>query len=369
MRILIAPQELKGTLTADQAAQAIAEGLGPGHERTVVALADGGPGTVSTIVRASAGASLRNAPVHDPLGRPIEAGFGVLPDRTAVVEMAAASGLSLIARPERDARVTTTFGTGELIRAALDAGCVRLLIGVGGSATNDGASGALSALGVRFLDRDGVPLRPGGAELERLSRIDASGLHPRLREVEITLATDVTNPLLGQTGATRIFGPQKGATPERVEQLERALAHYAQVVSATLGRDVSMEPGVGAAGGFAFGLRAFLGASIVSGFDLVARATRLEDKVRAAELVITAEGRFDSQSAHGKGPLRLAQLARAHGKRVVLFAGDIKSGTDTSVFDDAIAVSPEERPARPEIAFARLRDAVERWTRRSIGRN
>src|SRR5262249_7546991 len=219
-----------------------------------------------------------------------------------VLEMAAASGLSLLAPSERDPRRTTTFGTGELIRAALDANCERILLGIGGSATNDGGAGAAAALGVRFLGSDGKPLPRGGAALAALERIDLTGRDSRLDLVELSIAADVNNPLLGPTGASHIYGPQNGATPEMVLELDRALARFADVARAQLRRDYSTIPGAGAAGGLAFGVMSFLGGQLKSGFQLVSEALHLDERIDRAEVVITGEGRLDGQSSYGKGP-------------------------------------------------------------------
>jgi len=272
MRILIAPQEFKGTLTAVEAASAIASVIRRvvgSAELDVAPLSDGGPGFVSALLDAARGEP-RDCRVQDPLGRPITARWGTIAQgKIAVLEMAAASGLSLLTASERDPRQTTTFGTGELIRAALDANCARILLGIGGSATNDGGAGAAEALGVKFFSADGKPLPRGGAALARLEEIDLTGRDSRLDLFELFIAADVNNPLLGPTGASSIYGPQKGATPEIVRELDRALARLAEVTRTLLRRDYSNVPGAGAAGGLAFGLMSFLGGQLKSGFELV----------------------------------------------------------------------------------------------------
>jgi glycerate kinase len=296
--------------------------------------------------------------VQGPLGAPVQAAWALLESgRTAIIEMAAASGLSLLRPEELDARHASTYGTGELIRAALDAGCSRVIVGLGGSATNDGGAGALTALGYRFLDVEGQPLPPGGAALRRLARVDTSQRHPQLMEVELLAATDVTSPLLGPNGASRLFGPQKGADPQAVEELEEALAYFAQ----GLAPEFIRVPGAGAAGGFGFGLAVLAGANIVSGYGLVAQALHLERRVAVADTVITGEGQFDRQTALGKGPGALARSGKDLGKPVVLFAGSVahEEGLDTSLFHEIINVG---NPALDKEAAVRaLREAAARW--------
>jgi glycerate kinase len=339
-RWLVAPQEFKGTLTAAEAAAALAEGLrqgAPEVELDVAPLADGGPGTVDALLAGLGGERVVRT-VRGPLGAQVRATYGLLDSgRTAVIEMAAASGLTLLAPGERDPRRASTSGTGELMRAALDGGCERLILGLGGSATNDGGTGALEALGFRFLDEHGAPLPPGGAALKQLAQVDASGRHPRLSEVELLVATDVTAPLLGPDGASRLFGPQKGADETTVAELESALARFAEVVAPGL----ASAPGAGAAGGFGYGLAALAGGKLVSGYGLVAQTLRLPQRLAAARAVLTGEGRFDRQTVLGKGPGALAREARALGKHTVMFAGIVAPDVDvsTSAFDEVVEVS------------------------------
>jgi glycerate kinase len=362
-RWLVAPQEFKGTLTAAEAATALAEGLrqgAPGVELDVAPLADGGPGTVDALL-AGVGGERVTRTVRGPLGTPVRATYGLLDSgRTAVIEMAVASGLSLLAPGERDPRRSSTSGTGELMRAALDAGCERLILGLGGSATNDGGTGALAALGFRFLDEHGAPLPPGGATLRRLARVDTGGRHPRLAEVELLVATDVTAPLLGPDGASRLFGPQKGADAATVAELESALARFAEVVAPGL----AQAPGAGAAGGFGYGLAALAGGRLVSGYGMVARTLRLPERLAAADVVLTGEGRFDRQTALGKGPGALAREARALGKRAVMFAGVVAPdvGTGPSLFDEVVEVSALAPPGASHIDA--LRHAGASWASR-----
>jgi glycerate 2-kinase len=360
LRWLIAPQEFKGTLTASEAAEALRAGLreaAPEVILDVAPLADGGPGTVDALLAGAPG-ERHSLTVQGPLGAPVQAAYALLDSgRTAIIEMAAASGLSLLAPGARDARRASTYGTGQLIRAALDAGCTRIIVGLGGSATNDAGAGALTALGYRFLDPEGRELPLGGAALRRLARVDATQRHPRLTEVELLAATDVTAPLLGPNGASRLFGPQKGADPEAVDELEEALAYFAR----GLGPEFIRVPGAGAAGGFGYGLAVLAGANIVSGYGLVAQALQLQRRVAVADVVITGEGRFDRQTVLGKGPAALARKSRELGKPAVLFAGSVlrEEGLDTSLFQEVIDVNTPELDK--EGAARALQEAAARW--------
>ena len=374
VRILAAPLEFKGSLTAGQAARAIEAGVRtgwPDAEVTVLPLADGGPGTADALVDALAG-QWHSAWAHDALGRPLEAQWASWPGG-AIVEMARASGLTLLAPAERDARVTTTLGTGELITDALESGVRSLLVGVGGSATNDAGAGALQGLGYRFLDASGRTLPPGGAALRNLSRIVSDDVLPAVRETEMTVMTDVLNPLCGPTGASAVYGPQKGASPEDVEVLDAALAHFAEVVKRDLGVDAAHLPGTGAAGGLSFGLLVGCGARISRGFEHLSKLLALDDRLQGVDWVLTGEGRLDTQTLSGKGPLELALRARQSGSgtRVVAFAGKIdpRALEGEHPFDEAIQVSPpgwsESDPAARAGAAALLSSAVEQWARRA----
>ncbi len=327
-RVLIAPQSFKGSADAVAVAAAIARGVRtawPEAEVVELPLADGGEGTVRALVRATGG-ELRRARVHDPLLREIDAEWGVLGDRTtAVVEMAAANGLPLLRDSERDPRITSTRGTGELILTAAMTGAHRIVIGIGGSATNDGGAGMARAFGYRFFDRAGDDLPEGGAALARLSRIDGQ-TDPRLIRPAIDVASDVRNPLLGPEGASAVFGPQKGATPEVVAELDAALARYADVVERFVGRSVRDAPGAGAAGGLGAGLLAFLDARLVSGARLVLDAVGFERRLDRAALVITGEGRIDGQSVFGKLTHAVTVAARRRGVPVVAVAGSLGDG-------------------------------------------
>ncbi|GLX13726.1 hypothetical protein Pstr01_19650 [Pseudomonas straminea] len=328
MKIVIAPDSFKESLSAPDVAQAIARGwlaVYPDAEIVLCPMADGGEGTVDAVL-AAAGGERREQVVQGPLATSVTAHWGWLGDGTAVIEMAAASGLHHVPSGQRDPRVTSSYGTGELIIAALDAGAKRIILGLGGSATNDGGSGLLRALGVRFLDAGGNELRPGGAALAALQRVDLSALDTRLHDVQVEVAADVDNPLCGAKGASAVFGPQKGASAQQVEELDAALARLAEVVGEALGEDFSTFPGVGAAGGLGFAAKAFLGARFRPGIELVAELSGLADAVRGADLVITGEGRLDDQSLHGKTPVGVARVAREQGVPVIALAGSLGEG-------------------------------------------
>ena len=286
----------------------------PDSDVSVIPIADGGGGTVDALVTATGGRWI-TSPAVDPLGRPIHARWGVLGDGvTAVIETAAASGLALLADAERDPTVTTTRGTGNLISAALDSGHRRILVGLGDSATNDAGVGMAWALGFRALDEDGRDLPPGGNALAGLHSIDASGAHPALASASVIALCDVTNPLCGPDGASAVFGPQKGATPEQIEALDAALGRFAEVVSERFGLNVRNMPGAGAAGGLGAGLVVFCGASLRPGFEVVSEAVGLADSLVGADLGLTGEGRLDSQTLAGKGVRGVAAMAKANGR-------------------------------------------------------
>lgn len=328
MKVLIAPDSFKESLSARAVAEAIAAGWArvyPDAELRLCPMADGGEGTVEAVLAATGGAR-QQTEVAGPLGDRVVATWGLLPGQRAVIEMAEASGLHRVEPARRDVLSASSFGTGELIRAALDAGVRRIVLGLGGSATNDGGAGLLCALGVRMLDIDGQELPPGGAALAQLRHIDLTGLDTRLAQVEVLVAADVDNPLCGPRGASAVFGPQKGASPAQVEQLDAALAHYADVMAATLGEDLRDQPGVGAAGGLGFAARAVLKAAFQPGVQLVAELAGLVEALEDADLVITGEGRLDGQSLHGKTPVGVARLARAAGVPVIALAGSLGEG-------------------------------------------
>lgn len=326
MKIVIAPQSLKGSLSAAETGQAIALGAREVYseaEIVIVPVADGGEDTTRALVAATNG-RLVEIEVTGPLDQPVRAFFGLTGDgRTAVIEMAASSGLPLVPPEQRDPRITTTRGVGELILAALDEGCTHFIIGIGGSATNDGGAGMAQALGARFLDPQGNDLPGGGAALATLARIETQGLDSRLRNCVFEVASDVNNPLCGPMGASAVYGPQKGATPEMVAELDAALAHYAQIIERDLGNAVRDTPGAGAAGGLGAGLLAFLAATLRPGAQIVLDAVGLEEQVREADLVITAEGRLDSQTAYGKSVGAVAALAQKFSVPVLAIAGGL----------------------------------------------
>ncbi|KTF36977.1 glycerate kinase [Xanthomonas vesicatoria] len=331
MRVVIAPDAYKESLSAREVATQIEAGFGevfPTWQYTKVPMADGGEGTVDALVAATGGQVIA-CTVNGPLGTPVPAFFGLTGDGgTAVIEMAAASGLALLPPAQRAPLHASTAGVGALILAALDAGARRFIIGIGGSASTDGGAGMAQALGARLLDAHGAPIGPGGGALAALARIDIAGLDARLQDCHIEVACDVDNPLTGPTGASAVFGPQKGATPAMVRQLDANLQHYADVLQRDLGVRLHALPGGGAAGGLGAGLVAFVGAQLRPGVEVVARALGLEALIAHADLVITGEGRIDSQSVRGKAPVGVARLAQRHGTPVIAIAGSLGSGAE-----------------------------------------
>jgi glycerate kinase len=339
MKVVIAPDKFKGSLTALDAASAMARGLSkidPGAVIDLVPMADGGEGTAAALVSAASGTFLE-ASVTGPLGEPVKALFGLLDGgRTAVIEMAVASGLSLVPAPLRNPLRATTRGTGELLLAALEAGARRVIVGIGGSATNDGGAGLGQALGFRLLDADGREIGPGCGELARLARIDRSGRRPELDLAEIAVACDVTNPLCGPQGASAVYGPQKGATPAMILELDRNLAHFAAIVERDLGVSIRDLPGAGAAGGLGAGLLAFAGGRLQGGVELLIDAVNLRERLRGADLCLTGEGALDAQSAYGKTAVGVARLAHSLGCPTIALAGTIGSGAET-VLDQGVS--------------------------------
>ncbi len=337
---MIAPDKFKGSLTAAQAAAAIDRGLRAGWPQLatdLVPMADGGEGTVAAFLEAGWQRVTRT--VSGPLGAPVEAGFA-FDGTTAVVEMAAASGLELVDPQQRDPRRASSAGAGELVRAALDAGASRVVLGAGGSASNDGGAGFLSALGVRFFDAAGRPLEPGGAALLRLATVDASGLEPRLRATVLEIAADVDNPLTGPRGASAIFGPQKGAGPADVALLDAALARFADVAAAALGVEWRDVPGAGAAGGLAFGALAFAGAALRPGVAIVAEIRGLARRLPGARLCLTGEGAIDAQTSGGKTVAGVARAARDAGVPVVAFGGRVTVEAERELGDGGVVCVP-----------------------------
>lgn len=334
MKFVIAPDSFKGSMTAKEAALAIQVGLQkiyPDADYELVPMADGGEGTVQSLVDATDG-DIIAVDVQNPLGETVTAFYGVLGDgQTAVIEMSAASGIQFVTEETKNPLITTTFGTGQLIKDALNRGLRRFIIGLGGSATNDGGAGMAEALGVRFLDENGQQIAHGGAQLAQLSRIDMSHIDPRVAESEILLASDVTNPLVGETGASAVFGPQKGATPAMVAELDTALTNYAKVVKAQLGIDLANTPGAGAAGGLGAGMLAFTQAKMQSGISLVVAATALVAKSANADVAFVGEGAIDFQTQYGKTPMGAAQAIKqaSPDAKVIGLAGYVGDGIDT----------------------------------------
>ena len=336
MKIVIAPDSFKESLSAQEVAGQIEAGfraIFPEAHYVKLPMADGGEGTVEAMVAATGGRTLA-VQVTGPLGTPVEAFYGVTGDETtAVIEMAAASGLALVPPEMRNPMKTTSFGTGELIRKALDDGLKRLIIGIGGSATNDGGVGMLQALGVKFLrQEDRQEIGFGGGALAALGKIDTGGLDPRLQGCHVMVACDVDNPLTGPRGASAVFGPQKGASPEMVSRLDENLGHFARLVDRDLQRDIAAVPGAGAAGGMGAALMAFLNAELRPGIEIVMEAIGLEDALAGADLVITGEGRIDGQTIYGKAPAGVARLAKRRGLPVIGFAGSLT--TDAEIVHD-----------------------------------
>ncbi|MFC1713693.1 glycerate kinase [Candidatus Poribacteria bacterium] len=371
MKIVIAPDSFKGSLTALQVAQAITEGIQrvrPEAEIDCVPMADGGEGTVQALVDATSGQMITQE-VCDPLGNQIEADFGILGDgETAVIEMAAASGLPLVPEDKRNPMLTTTYGTGELIHAALERGCRKLIVGIGGSATVDGGAGMAQALGARLLDKDGHEVPRGGGGVEHLERIDVSQLDSRIAEATTVVACDVDNPLVGPRGGPEVYGPQKGATPEMVRKLDEYLDRYANIIKRDLGVDVKEASGAGAAGGLGAGLMAFLNAELKSGIDIVIEASELERHLEDADLVITGEGKIDGQTIYGKTPIGVARAAKKFGLPVVAIGGGISDDASV-VYENGIdaLMSIVSYPMSLEMAMERahslLADAAERTMR------
>ncbi len=338
MKIVIAPDSYKGSIYAPEAARAMREGVlrvVPDAETVLVPVADGGDGTLETLVETSGGTT-RTATVTGPLGDPTEAQWGAMGDgKTAVIEMARTSGLTLVPDDRRNPLTATTAGLGEVIREALNEGFRRFILGIGGSATNDAGAGMAQALGVLLLDTASRDLEAGGAALAGLDHIDMTGLDPRAADAEFMVACDVSNPLTGPEGASVVYGPQKGATPAQVAQLDAALGNFADIVSRDLSADVRDVPGSGAAGGLGGGIMAFLGGQLRPGIDIVLDTLRFDDKLNGADLVITGEGGMDFQTVYNKAPIGVARLAKARGIAVIGVSGSLGKGY-TDVHDHGI---------------------------------
>ena len=363
VRVIVAPNALKGSVSPFDAAAAITRGVAraaPNAEVVNLPIADGGDGTSAVLVAARSGV-MRDSIVADPLGRPVRGSFGVIDNgATAVVDVATASGLALLEASERDPLVASSRGTGKLLAAALDTGCQTVILGVGGSATVDGGAGLLAALGVSLLDADGTPIPAGGAGLARLARIDLGRVHAALGRVRLRVACDVDSPLLGPHGAAHLFGPQKGASPQAVEELERNLAHFADVIVRCTGRDVRNVVSGGAAGGIAAGLFGVLGAALEPGIDLVLETVGFDDALAGADLVLTAEGFLDQQSLRNKGPCGVGRWAQRRGVPVVALAGGIADDVRIADFPDFAGIfSICRRPLSLEEAMRRGPELLE----------
>jgi glycerate kinase len=362
LRILIAPDKFKGSLDALRVGEALARGIhsvvGLAWSTVVVPMADGGEGTVDAFV--AGGAQRILARVTGPLGDPVDAYFAMDTD-TAIIEMSAASGLALLSREHLDVARATTYGTGELIRAALDRGAKRIVIGIGGSATSDGGAGALQALGVRFMDSAGELLPPGGAALQSLAKVDVANLDSRLHSAALEVAADVDNPLCGSSGAAAVFGPQKGASPDDVRVLDAALGQFARITAATLHVDRSNEPGAGAAGGLGFGLISYLDAKLRPGVDIVAELRGLRAALADADLCVTGEGRVDDQTLRGKTVAGVARLAREARVPIIAVAGAVTAQGEHELGKFDIAVLPiSDGPTTLDDSMARAEDLLER---------
>ncbi|NDJ59714.1 MAG: glycerate kinase [Chloroflexi bacterium] len=362
MKLVISPGAFKHSLSAAAVAQAIAAGLtrsGLGADLVLLPIADGGNGTLDAFL--VGGGQRITRTVRDPLGRPIEAAFGLLSDQTAVIEMALASGLELLRPDELDPLAATTYGTGQLMQAALDAGAKRVIVGMGGSATVDGGAGCLQALGVKLLEANGAEISPGGGHLRQSAQLDTSGLDPRWAQTEVIIASDVDNPALGPDGAAAVFGPQKGASPTEVALLEANLHHFFTLVNDQLGVDVRSARGGGAAGAFSAGLMAFLGGQIQPGIDLILEQLSFDEHLRDADLVITGEGQMDAQTVHGKGPIGVARRARERGVPTVALVGGLDA--DDALLHEAglwAVLSVVDKPMPLQTALDHAAELVER---------
>ena len=392
MKVMIAPQSFKGGLQGVEVARAIKQGVlsvYPQAETVEIPVADGGDGTLDALVR-STGGQLFTSQVTGPLEEPVSALWGVMGEgfsypeegadlvdsrtlsnpaqgQIAVIEMARASGLALVPPRRRNPRITTTYGTGELIGEALGKGYRRIIVGLGGSATNDGGVGMAQALGVRFLDSNGRELPFGGAALSKLARVDTSNLRLGVMEAKITAATDVTNPLCGPSGASAVYGPQKGASPKVVEELDRALEHLSRVIKRNLGLDVRDIPRAGAAGGLGAGLMAFMSAEIESGIDLICQVLGLEEHLTGVDLVITGEGRVDVSTTYDKAPVGVARLAKVKGIPVIAMAGSLGTGYEKVYQHGVDAIVPIlDRPRTFEDSISRTYDLLRSTTERTM---
>ena len=370
MKIVIAPDSFKGSASSLQIAVSIQKGIQrvcPDAQFDLIPIADGGEGTCEAVLASAAGEWITRR-VVGPLGAPVDARYCMLEDRTAIIEMAAASGLTLVPHDELDPMRATSIGTGELIRDALDHGARRLIIGIGGSATNDGGAGMLQALGGSLRDSEEKEIGFGGGVLDKLHTLDLSKLDPRIQNSDITIACDVTNPLLGPKGASAVYGPQKGATAEQVRVLDQSLTHYAKIVKAATGIDAADLEGAGAAGGLGYGLLVFLGASLKRGIDTMLDLAGFDERIKGADLVITGEGRIDGQSAFGKVPVGIASRVKRAGELpVIAFAGGIGEGAER-LYDLGIdaMVSIVDGAMELKTAMERVLELTERCAERTL---
>jgi glycerate 2-kinase len=360
MKIIIAPDSFKGSLSAFDVAKSIQRGIikiDETIETVIVPMADGGEGTVQSLIDASDGEIIELV-AHDPLFREINSFYGIMGDGiTAVIEMAAASGLPLLTPNERNPLKTTTYGTGELIKDALKRGCKNFIIGLGGSATNDGGCGMAQALGVKFFDKNGNEVGLGGGELSKIDKIDISGIDTRIKNAEFLAACDVDNPLCGDKGASAVYGPQKGASTDDLILLDKGLEHFARLVKQQLNLDIKDVAGAGAAGGFGAGALIFLQAQLQRGIEIVTQTTNLAGKMAGADLVITGEGKIDSQTAFGKTPFGVAQLAKKRNIPVVAIAGSLGEGYQTLYdkgFDEIYSIMDKSMSLKYAIENAAL---------------
>lgn len=338
MRIVIAPDSFKESMTALEAACAIEEGFKkilPNVKYHKVPMADGGEGTVQSIIDATGG-RMKTISVTGPLGEELEAFYGLSGDgKMAVIEMAASSGLDKVPVDKRNPLITTSYGFGELIKDALDEGVEEILLGIGGSATNDGGAGMIMSLGGKLLDKENKMIKPTGEGLKDLAEIDTTNMHSRIKEIKIRVACDVDNPLTGKNGAAHIYGPQKGGSPEQIEKLDKYLGHYSDLIKEFLHKDIDSIPGAGAAGGLGAGLVAFLDAELEGGGDLLVDIMGLEDKIKSADLVITGEGGINHQTIFGKTPIAVSKLAKRHNVPTIAFSGCLNKGYE-SIYEEGI---------------------------------
>ena len=369
MKVVVAIDSLKGSLSSIEAGMAIRDGVlaaKPDAEIIVKPLADGGEGTTDALIEGMNGKRI-DLTVTGPMGTPVNAYYGYLADsHTAVMEMASAAGITLVPAAEKNPLLATSFGVGEVMNDALQKGCRNFIIGIGGSATNDGGIGMLKALGVRFLDENGEDAGEGGQALAKVTQIDVSGLNPLLKECHIQVACDVNNPLCGENGSTYVYGPQKGVTEDMKKPLDEDMAHFAMVTSETLGNDYHDTPGAGAAGGLGFAFLSYIGATLTPGIELILDAVRLEQELPNADIVVTGEGCLDFQTAMGKAPVGVARLAKKYHAKVIAFAGSVtkeasacnKEGID-AFFPILRSVCTLEEAMDPANARANLTATVE----------